>query len=448
MTIASTRRVGVSGHVAIKVPCRVATTANITLNGMQTIDGVTLVQDDRVLVKDQSSGIENGIYLADTGIWQRALDFNGPNDVVQGTLVIVVAGTLYTQSVWELSTVAPVIDTSNLAFTVLPPALNFASAWITANLLPALTQAAAQDALDVNSTSEVAALIAAAGFVPLSLFDAKGDTLAASADNTPAKFTIGADGSIPMARSAATLGLAYVSPFKGQITGLTYANNAGDATNDLDIAAGGAMDSTNAYWMALAATITKQSDVAWAVGSAAGGLDTGSVGNNDYYIHAIARSDTGAVDCLFSLKSGGADGNPTMPANYGFRRLIGWFKRVGGTVVAFHTYEIEGGGIELLWDTPTIDMASAALTTARLLSSVKVPQNFSTLALIDAAIINGATATNIRVYCPDLADVAVPSGPATPTSPVGNIGYVTGSNFLRVELKIRTSAIGQIAARA
>src|SRR3990167_3675548 len=52
------------------------------------------------------------------------------------------------------------------------------------------------------------------------------------------------------------------------IYGLTYANNGADATNDLDIATGGAMDAIGAYWMTLASALTKQSDVAWAVGTA------------------------------------------------------------------------------------------------------------------------------------------------------------------------------------
>lgn len=46
---------GLSSSVAIKGPCRVATTANVTLSGEQTIDGVAVVTDDRVLVKDQTT---------------------------------------------------------------------------------------------------------------------------------------------------------------------------------------------------------------------------------------------------------------------------------------------------------------------------------------------------------------------------------------------------------
>jgi len=46
----------------VKIPCIVATTANITLSGEQTIDGV-LTSTNRVLVKDQTAGAENGIYV-------------------------------------------------------------------------------------------------------------------------------------------------------------------------------------------------------------------------------------------------------------------------------------------------------------------------------------------------------------------------------------------------
>ena len=63
---------GLVGSAGIKLACRVATTANITLEGLQTIDGVSVAADDRVLVKNQTSSVNNGIYLADTGEWSRA----------------------------------------------------------------------------------------------------------------------------------------------------------------------------------------------------------------------------------------------------------------------------------------------------------------------------------------------------------------------------------------
>ncbi len=196
------------------------------------------------------------------------------------------------------------------------------------------------------------------------------------------------------------------------IHGLTYANNGSDATNDIDIATGGAMDATGAYWMALASALTKQSDVAWAVGTNAGWLDTGAIGNNDYYIWLIARSDTGVVDSLLSLSSTA----PTMPTNYDYKRLIGWIKRVGGTIVAFDTYETEGGGLELTWDVPTLDVNLVnTLTTARRTDAVKVPLNLSTIAHLNVIVFDGTSTGIVWIYCPDQADTA-PSSSAAPTA--------------------------------
>ena len=83
---------GASPSLAFKAPCKVATTANITLSGLQTIDGVLTAADDRVLVKAQATGSENGIWIAAAGAWRRAPDFNGARDVVEGTQVYVTDG--------------------------------------------------------------------------------------------------------------------------------------------------------------------------------------------------------------------------------------------------------------------------------------------------------------------------------------------------------------------
>jgi hypothetical protein len=88
---------GVSTSVAVKAPVVTVSTANLTLSGHQTVNSIALVSGDRVLVKDQTAAIENGIYNVDTSAWQRAVDFDGNRDVVEGTLIIVVEdGGLYT----------------------------------------------------------------------------------------------------------------------------------------------------------------------------------------------------------------------------------------------------------------------------------------------------------------------------------------------------------------
>src|SRR6478736_6645284 len=50
---------------------RAATTANITLSGTQTIDGVALSAADRVLVKNQTNAAQNGIWVVASGAWSR-----------------------------------------------------------------------------------------------------------------------------------------------------------------------------------------------------------------------------------------------------------------------------------------------------------------------------------------------------------------------------------------
>lgn len=96
------RKAGLSSSTAIKGPCRVATTGNITLAGLQTIDGVVLISGERVLVKDQINATENGLYLSDTGNWTRCKDFSRNDDVVAGTRVSIVDGAAYALTTWQV----------------------------------------------------------------------------------------------------------------------------------------------------------------------------------------------------------------------------------------------------------------------------------------------------------------------------------------------------------
>ena len=78
----------------IKNSVKVATTANITLSNTQTIDGVALSVGDRVLVKDQSSAVQNGVYVVASGSWTRATDADAPAELNPGTFVFVEQGTV------------------------------------------------------------------------------------------------------------------------------------------------------------------------------------------------------------------------------------------------------------------------------------------------------------------------------------------------------------------
>lgn len=72
---------------------RAATTVNITLSAPQTIDGIALVAGDRVLVKDQTTTSQNGIYVVAAGAWTRALDANTASKIASA-LVAVDSGTV------------------------------------------------------------------------------------------------------------------------------------------------------------------------------------------------------------------------------------------------------------------------------------------------------------------------------------------------------------------
>jgi hypothetical protein len=83
----------------VKASCIAATTANITLSGPQTIDGVSIVAGNRVLVKDQTNTAENGIYVAAGSTWSRSSDTD-TWDSLRGAFTFVEQGSLYADTGW------------------------------------------------------------------------------------------------------------------------------------------------------------------------------------------------------------------------------------------------------------------------------------------------------------------------------------------------------------
>lgn len=107
---------GQNATVSQKVPCRVATTANLTLAGLQTLDTVTVVADDRVLVKDQIDVSANGIYLASSDAWQRTSDCVDAGDLVNGSQVRVNEGSIGTSSYYCMSADPIIIGTDDITW--------------------------------------------------------------------------------------------------------------------------------------------------------------------------------------------------------------------------------------------------------------------------------------------------------------------------------------------
>lgn len=100
-----------------KDSCRVATTANITLSGTQTIDGVSVIAGDRVLVKNQTTASENGIYVCASGAWARSTDADSDAEVTSGMSTFISEGTAGAGKTYVLSTADPIIlGTTSLTF--------------------------------------------------------------------------------------------------------------------------------------------------------------------------------------------------------------------------------------------------------------------------------------------------------------------------------------------
>jgi len=103
----------------VKGSVRAATTADITLSGTQTIDGVSLSAGDRVLVKDQTDGTENGLYVVvDGGSWTRTTDADSDSEVTAGLFTFVTEGTSYADTGWVVSTNDDItVGTTAITFT-------------------------------------------------------------------------------------------------------------------------------------------------------------------------------------------------------------------------------------------------------------------------------------------------------------------------------------------
>ena len=74
-----------------KQPATAATLVNITLSGLQTIDGVVLVAGDTVLVKNQTNAAQNGIYVVSAGAWTYSVGGDTWNEYI-GAIIFIVKG--------------------------------------------------------------------------------------------------------------------------------------------------------------------------------------------------------------------------------------------------------------------------------------------------------------------------------------------------------------------
>lgn len=246
-----------------------------------------------------------------------------------------------------------------------------------------------------------------------------------------------ASGNVPLLTTGGVLPFVEIGA-PGLLFGLTLSNNGSDATNDIDIAAGMAAQEASPWnLMQLAAGITKQLDAAWAVGTNAGGRDTGSIANGTWHVWLIRRSDTGVVDVLFSTSASA----PTMPTNYDQKRRIGSILRESGAIVAFSQV-----GDEFLRKASVLDVNATNPGTSAVTRTLTVPTGVKVWAKIVGAYLNSSTGVAGRFLLTELDrnDEAPGQGYA-----LGKVYNGTGGSSEEYQwMFVRTNTSGQIRSRA
>jgi phage-related tail fiber protein len=165
------------GKLDGKQSVRVAATGNVVLNGAQQIDGVAVIAGDRVLLPSQTLAKDNGLWIVANGDWQRATDANSSAKVTPGLTVMVEEGTANGDSLWHLTTNAPItLGTSALTFKMLAGRTGIAAGTyksLTVDEYGRATAGANPETLagfgikDSYTKAEVEALIAKASALPV-----------------------------------------------------------------------------------------------------------------------------------------------------------------------------------------------------------------------------------------------------------------------------------------
>lgn len=225
--------------IMAKDAVRAATTGNITLSGAQTIDGVSIVAGDRVLVKNQSIASENGLYVAAAGAWARSDDAATTAQVKSGLFVFVCEGTTNADSGWILSTDGTItLGTTSLTFVQFSGAGTITAGTgmtKTGSTLNVATASTARivvnaDSIDLATVVTGATVGSSGANVPNLTFDAYG-RITAGANRALTCSDIGAQASDAALTSLAACGNGMLcQTVDGSITARTITGTAGQVT--------------------------------------------------------------------------------------------------------------------------------------------------------------------------------------------------------------------------
>ena len=162
-----------------KQPVLTATSANITLSGLQTINGVTVVAGDRVLVKNQGTASENGIYTASATAWTYAVGADDWAEYV-GAIVFISSGSL-NGTAWYC--------TAQPGGTLGVTAMNWSNFSVASSYTAGTGLTLTGTQFSITNTGLAAATYGSASSIPVIAFNAQGQ--ATSVTNTTVTPAVG-----------------------------------------------------------------------------------------------------------------------------------------------------------------------------------------------------------------------------------------------------------------
>lgn len=195
--MATDRITGYDQGVVFKPACAVTTTGSaITLSSSQVVDGITLSAGMRVLVRNQASSVDNGIYLVQSSSWLRTADCDGNRDLLPASLVYVDRGSFYGGTLWAFnssSTATSIaIGTDALTLTQTNMVTGQASAFMRNSFLPATTASSARTVLVAAGTTDANTFSATNTFSAAVAFSSAATFNSSAAFNSSAVFSAGA----------------------------------------------------------------------------------------------------------------------------------------------------------------------------------------------------------------------------------------------------------------